>query len=183
LEIFGYDVLELVRYSYPLEDSLLVVARAPAARDLTNLGDFSHLNESYENARNYIDLLLKRRSNLAKIFANLNSTGKRISLLGVGHLSVMFMSIMALEGAIAYVMDDDSNKHGLFLPNSGESILGSEALYSEHSMVCLVGMNPLSHERVIEKNRSYVDNGGSFLSIFPGTSHYIEDAPFEAFSR
>jgi hypothetical protein len=38
----------------------------------------------------------------------------------------------------------------------------------------LLAINPINHDLVINKNSDFVDCGGLFLSIFPGTNYYIE---------
>ena len=98
----------------------------------------------------------------------------KIALFGAGHLACAFVNFLGLKEDIAFFVDDNSNKKGLFMPGSRLPIYGSHSLLEEHIKLCLLSLNPLSEEKVIANNKNFTDQGGTFKSIFPASKHVLE---------
>jgi hypothetical protein len=39
--------------------------------------------------------------------------------------------------------------------------------------LCLLSLNPIGEEKVVEKNRAFADRGGTFASIFPASARAL----------
>ena len=90
-------------------------------------------------------------------------------MFGAGHLASTFLTVMDVADLIEFVVDDNPNKRGLFMPGSHLPIVGSDALLNSEARLCLLGLNPLSEQKVIERQRAFTEAGGVFKSIFPSS--------------
>ena len=99
----------------------------------------------------------------------------RIAMFGAGHFTVAFISILGIEHLIDYIIDENPNKKGRKLPAGNIPIVSSDILHKKSIKLCLLGSNPQSHHKIIDKNKDFIDAGGIFSSIFPGTDQYFED--------
>ena len=78
-----------------------------------------------------------------------------------------------VEDAIDCVIDDNPHKRGLFMPGSRLPIVGSSALLERGIRLCLLSLNPIGEQKVIEKNAAFVAAGGAFASIFPASERAL----------
>jgi hypothetical protein len=161
----GLTMHETIVHPYPLEDSLLAIVRnAPcdAVRDLAP-GDKETLLRDGENfGRHYLDV----RARLQSLFQAWRRDGKRVALFGAGHLAARFINFFALGEWIDSVIDDNPHKQRVLMPGSRLGIHGSAALESCAIDVCLLALSPESEEKVLARQRAFLDRGGRFLSIF-----------------
>jgi hypothetical protein len=68
---------------------------------------------------------------------------------------------------IDFVVDDHPRKRGLRLPGSRLPIVGSEVLAGNEVKLCLSSLGPESEAKVVQKFRHFVEQGGTFASIYP----------------
>ena len=113
-----------------------------------------------ENFPNYCD-------KLKKFFSIYRQSKDKIALFGAGHLACTFVNLFKLKEFIDFCVDDNPNKRGLFLPGSHLPIYGSSSLIKEKVKLCILGLNPLNEDKVIRINQDFINQGGTFLSIFP----------------
>ncbi len=156
---------QTVLYPYPLEDSLVAIVRnsrlagdAPLPRDRREAA----LADGRAFARGFPEL----RTRLHGLFRAWRQEGKRVAIFGAGHLAAKFVNLLQLKAFLDCVIDDNPNKQDLLMPGSRLPILGSAALGSRAIDLCLLSLNPESEQKVLAKNRSFLDRGGRFLSIF-----------------
>ena len=82
---------------------------------------------------------------------------------------------MNAPGLIDFVIDDNPNKCGLFMPGSRLPIVGSDALLSTANVkLCLLGLNPLAENKVINRHAAFTARGGVFKSIFTSSAVALE---------
>ncbi len=81
---------------------------------------------------------------------------------------------MGVTDLISCVLDDNSNKKGMRMPIGALEIRGSEALYSGRISTCLLGLNPQNQPKVIANHPRFIEQGGVFASIFPGSALDLE---------
>ena len=77
------------------------------------------------------------------------------------------------ETALLRVIDDNPHKRGLYMPGSKLPIAGSPALLERDISLCLLSLNPIGEQKVIEKNSAFVERGGTFASIFPASARAL----------
>ena len=75
---------------------------------------------------------------------------------------------MKVVDLVDFVIDDNTNKKGMYMPIGNLAIKGSDSLYIENVKVCLLSLNPQNQPKVIANHKKFTDQGGFFASIFPG---------------
>ena len=53
-------------------------------------------------------------------------------------------------------------------------IVGSDMLDINNCNLCLLGLNPINHKKIISKHSKFLENHGKFVSIFAGTNLALE---------
>lgn len=153
----------LYRHAYPFEDSLIGFFRAGT----TDYGH-SHLAEQeVARAHLYAVAFPAYKTRVQEFFQR--HAGSGIALFGAGHLTASFVNIFEVAEHIRFVVDDNPNKQGLFLPGSGLPIYPSQRLEEENIGLCLMGVNPAVEEKIVFDLREKV---GAVFSIFGGSSYH-----------
>jgi hypothetical protein len=166
LERAGFEVVSLESYPYTLENSLVAIVRAGRV----NLEPASPAEE-FDRAQRFIRQFPRTRE---RIQQRIRAAG-RVAMLGAGHLAGAFINLYGLENAVEFVVDDNPNKQGLFMPGSRLPILPSSELNRREIDVCLMTVRPEIEHEVARRNEAFRSRGGVLASVFP-------DSPF-AISR
>ncbi len=160
LEGQGLQIERLVRYPYPMEDVFATVLRpgkqGPAATSASA--------EERATVRRFSGALAAVRSGLHRA---VDAAGGKVALFGAGHRACLWINVMDLKDRLAFVVDDDPHKVGLRMPGSGLPIVPSSSLVKEGVRLCLLTVSSESEERVLQRNRAFLDAGGRFASIYP----------------
>lgn len=160
----GFEVFEILTYSYALEDSLVAIVRfnprVPSPRTEVVPAELAR-------GRLYADQFPRMRERYRTRFAQLRAAGKRVVLFGAGHLAAMFLNVFELGDYVDCVVDDNPNKQALSMPGSRLPIRSSSLIEQEPVDLCLLALSPASEEKVLLAKRAYVARGGEFRSIFP----------------
>ena len=93
--------------------------------------------------------------------------GIKIALYGAGARACTMVNFTALTAYIDFVVDDQPEKQGKYLPGSRLPIYPSSELESKNVGLCLLSVNAETENRVISKHREFIDKGGVFISINP----------------
>jgi len=165
----GFSIVYYESVNYPLENSLVAIVREASAGEKCASLDSQAVAKEVARAQNFAQSLTRRKIIIRKLLETLRQEHGNIAIFGAGHLSVAFLAIMQVDDIISCVIDDNPHKKGLQMPIGHLKILGSEALYSGEIRVCLLGLNPQNQPRVISKHQQFVEQGGIFASIFPGS--------------
>lgn len=162
-QLLGFNVSKVKNYSYPLEDSLVVIIKNELnPSQIDNEYVFSLLSIGKRYAEQFNEIKLK----LFRILHDLRDAGKKIVIFGAGHLATKYLNLFGTSEFIYAVIDDNENKAGLHMPGSGVAIRPSSILVSEKIDLCLLSLNPESEAKVVGKNGAYMESGGKFKSIF-----------------
>lgn len=171
---FGFSIAHYESVPYPLENSLVaIVQEAPASGSPAD-ADPQAVAKEVARAQSFAQSLARRRLEVRKKLEAIRQKHGPIAMFGAGHLSVAFLSIMQVVDLISCVVDDNPHKKGMQMPIGGLKIVGSEALYAGNISVCLLGLNPQNQPKVIAKQQRFIDQGGLFASIFPGSELDLE---------
>lgn len=163
LEILGFETIHFQSFPYSLENSLVAVVR-PAANAA---GASSRGGE--EKARLFGEFsksFSRRQTELQNELTRFQREHGPVAVMGAGHLSCTFVNLMKLEKLVAFFVDDNPNKKGLFMPGSRLPIVGSSALMEKRVKLCLMGVSPESAEKIRKNNQPYLQSGGVFKLIF-----------------
>jgi hypothetical protein len=115
-----------------------------------------------KNFLNYREIIREKLQQIKKNYGD-------IAIFGAGHLATMYVNIFDIADLISFVVDDDQNKRGLFVPGCRLSIMNSSALLDKGIKYCLTSLSPESEEKVIATNQEFLSGGGIFTSIFPSS--------------
>ena len=167
----GLDVKVYESIPYPLENSLIAIVQVPSAFKARTFIDGASVLIEITRARQFAQKVNLRRSTVRRRLEQLRKVHGGVCMFGAGHLSVAFISINGVADLINYVIDDNPNKCGMHMPLAHLPIVRSQALETSAIGVCLLGLNPKNHAKIIAKNSSFKLHGGLFVSIFPGTDY------------
>jgi hypothetical protein len=157
--------IEVLSFTYPLEDSLVAVVRNQARPTSREAPPPSELERASRFAAEYPNSKHGWCSELER----LRRSGRRLGIFGAGHLSAKFVNFYGLAELIECVVDDNPHKQGLCLPGSRLPIVGSAALSRGEVDECLLALSPESESRVRAARDDFLRAGGEFRSIFGGS--------------
>jgi len=173
---FKYTTFKLSdyqRYSYPVENALIAIVRQ-SDEDSDPVVDIDiSIPQQLAVGKAYAENFAVRRDSLKKRIRNYKEKVGKIAVFGAGHLSSMFINITGIRDYIDFIVDDDPNKQTLFMPGSRLPVKGSNSLIEENISLCLLSLSPESEVKVIDKNKTFIENGGVFASIFPNRGNSI----------
>ena len=161
----GMSILFSYKKNYPYEDIIYAIVKFSKKIRNTNLIKFNSLNEDLKLTKNYSLNFINYKNNIIKFIKKKKLNGK-IAIFGAGHMAISFLNYFQLNELVDYVLDNNTNKHGLFLPLGNNKIQNTNILKNKKIKLCLLAMNPLNHKKVIKNYEYFEKNGGKFTSIF-----------------
>lgn len=168
----GMPVELAVRYPYPLEDSLVAVARPGGDAAAPPLPPET-LETELARGRRFATGFPARRKAWRERLAGVRTGGGKVALLGAGHLACTFLNLFGLEDLVAFVADDNPDKAGLYLPGSRLPVRPSTALAEEGVHLCLLAVSAAAEGKVVERHPDFLARGGGFASIFPASARAL----------
>jgi len=163
----GLNVQQFESFPDPQENCLVVIAQ-PADTIPAFLKD-RLLKQEISRSTAFIRELALLREGLQRYLSNYNSRRGKVAVLGAGHRSCVYINLLQIKDHIEFVIDDDPHKQNLRMPGSRLPIRQSNALIEDNIKLCLLGINPESENKVIARNKEFVNRGGSFASISPNS--------------
>jgi len=127
--------------------------------------------EDVERAERFIAQFPHVRDAYRQRLQRFRSEQGTIAMLGAGHLSAAFLNFYELADSIAFIVDDNTNKQGLFMPGSRVPILPASALLERSSKLCLMSVRPEIEDTILKKNEAFIHNGGIIASVFPDSRY------------
>lgn len=135
--------------------------------------DFKTSSRSSITPQKILDLGLSYSDNFprqkARVHDLLDSFKRRgdIGIVGAGHLTVAFVNYLELTDLIDFALDDHSSKQGMFLPGTEIPIFSPKLFQDRDISLLLVGINPPSSEKLIERLQYETRQVFDWFSIFP----------------
>jgi cupin fold WbuC family metalloprotein len=161
----GLDVLEMIEYPYPYEDSLVAIARIRRSAIRHDRTAQIPVDE-WARAAGFARAFDHSRRGLHNQLERLSADGIRIAMFGAGHLAAKFINFHGLAAHIACVIDDSPHKQGLVMPGSGIPIVSSGVLGDGQIDLCLSALSPESESKVLAKWPRLARDPSAFRSIF-----------------
>ncbi len=168
----GFSLGRSECYHYPFENSLVGIVRPQ--KDISHAFPPENILESEKTrALAYSQELPEQRSRLGRFFSDYRRNTGKIAMFGAGHLACTYINLLGLKEHIEFVVDDNQNKRGLFLPGSLLPVVGSDSLVRENIKLCLLSLSPGGENSVIRNNQDFIKHGGTFSSIFPASRYAL----------
>ena len=150
-------------YKYPIENSLAAIVKP--ANIITALTDKNTLQKENTRALIFSQEFVKRKEKVKSFFSEYKQQQGKVAIFGAGHSSCLLVNILGLKGEIELIIDDNTNKQGMFMPGSCLKIASPSALLNGSIKLCILSVNPNAEEEIIAKNKHFVKTGGKFLSF------------------
>jgi hypothetical protein len=151
------------QYTYPFEDSIVVVFRFPSQVS----ADFTVWDDRVKNHRQLLEsfsqTLSSAKQHWRKLLEGYHQKGEKVAIFGAGHLAAKFINFLGLTDLIDCVIDDHPKKMGLHMPGSLLPIVPSSMLVKDGIKVCISTLSPESEQKVRKKLAAYFDDGGIFI--------------------
>jgi len=168
----GFSPTRFECYPYPFENSLVgIVTTGGNGGKASN--DEKRIQKNRINWQSYTQSLEIRRRSLRDKLTEVRSTQGKVALFGAGHLAAVYINLLGIADLVEFVVDDNPHKKGLHMPGSLLPILSSNMLVEHGIKLCLLSLSPESENKVIQNNKSFVDQGGLFFSIFPSSQRAL----------
>ncbi len=165
LTLAGFKLERYECYPYPFENSLVGIVRTTVQVKQPQLPK-EILNQELTRADRFVRDLPRKAYALQKFLKEYRQNKRKIALFGAGHLACTFVSVLGIRDCIDFFVDDNPHKRGLFMLGCQLPIYESAALRKKNVGLCLLSLNPLSEEKVLQAHQDWK---GTFLSIFPSS--------------
>ena len=158
--MYKMKILYMTIERYQYEDCLIII-----------LIDGDGKNRTFEKEKSiyafnkYVDSFQIVKDKIYSLFNRMKLNGQKLAIYGSGHIASTFINIFDLSEHIEFLIDDDKNKEGLFMPGNGLPVFSSDKIIEEKIDVCFIAMNYENEQKVIEKNQGFINNGGQFVPI------------------
>jgi hypothetical protein len=162
----GLSAIEHLLYAYPLENSLVCIARNRDPLSTENKAPSGDVETELRRARNYGAAFHAQRDVLQSWIKEYRKTRGPVAMLGAGHSASMFINVHRLGDQLAFVVDDAPVKQGLFMPGSRLPIKTSDALLAGKISLCILSVNHNAEDRVVARNTAFLGAGGEFRSLY-----------------
>lgn len=169
----GFEIVRMKIVPYPGENSIIALVKTNNLNKLEI--DEKALDDQKKLGEKYSKEFFSRRKFIREYLGNVNK--KKIAIFGAGHLACAFLTLYNVENYINCMVDDNTNKVGLFMPKSRVPIVPSDQLYNKNVSLCLLAVNPLLDERIRSKLREFLAEGGKIFSIFPFSRFSVFNEP------
>ena len=164
----GYTIVKFFRFRYPMEDSLTLLIKKTNKIKKFSYSQFSSQGKLLQN----IGMKIRRNSEI--FLKYLKYSKKRIIFYGAGHTTLSFIFLLKIQSYVDFIIDDNPYKTNKYISFASIKILPSNSLNSyRDSYLYILGTNPSSHKKILQKHSNFVDNGGFFYSIYPNQKNYI----------
>lgn len=160
------EVLEVLEYPLPLENSIVAIARPAQSAAPAACSNKASLDDQLGMVRAFGSSLHSQAAKAQEALKGAVRAGKAISLFGAGHLGMKYIHFYGLEPFLKTVLDDHPQKRGTFLPGSLLPVTDSTWLAQHPDGVCLVAVNPEKHAILQQRHAFFAPGGGKWHSIF-----------------
>lgn len=173
---FGFTDFSLFRYQcypYSIENALVAIVRPVENNKRAKLAT-DVLERELARGQSYAKGLKIYADKLQRYLRTYIKERGKVTVFGAGHLACMYINLMEIRDYIEFVVDDNPNKKGLYMPGSRLPIHGSNLLTDENISLCLLSLSPESEAKVLMKNQLFIEQGGTFASIFPSSENRLK---------
>ena len=167
----GFTIVDLETIPYRYENIIYAVVKVGMPENYEKISD-EKIYDEIKKGEIYKEGFQEAKKDISDILIKESQT-KTIMIFGAGHNSIAFVNHYSLQDFIDCVVDDHPKKQGMYMPKSKIPIKNSEALYHCKSTLCLIAVNPVHEDKIISKNKKFLQGGGVFSSIYPSSEYSI----------
>ncbi len=109
------------------------------------------------------------KDELNELINNLKKDDKTIAGFGAARAGTTLLSYFGIGKNLEFLVDDNETKHYKFSPGDKLEVLPTNEIYNKKPDYILI-LAWLFSDKIIEKHRKYNDQGGTFLTLFPGVN-------------
>ena len=102
---------------------------------------------------------------LRQFLLSFKKQGKKIAMYGAGNRACALINFVDLKSYLEFVVDDQKEKQGKFMPGSRLPILPPEALEARLIDLCLLAVNTENESKVISQHHQLGER--QFVSLLP----------------
>lgn len=106
------------------------------------------------------------REELGGILADATAQGKTVAGYGTSIGATIFIYQLQLGETLRFLVDDDPYRQSLVSPGYHIPVVSAQALSEQQPGYVLI-LAPLYAKQIMEKNQSYLDQGGRFVVVWP----------------
>ena len=164
------------QYNYPFESVLIGIVKPNNVKSTLKpfLMDKHILTEEIKRVKLFAEQLTQKQNDIKKFLKNFKQNHDNIVIFGTGHAACMFINLLGIKDLIDFAIDDNHKKKGFYTPGSKLPIHSSDALTKKKTNLCLLGLSSESEKKIINKHKSFEENGGIFASIYPTSKYAIQ---------
>jgi hypothetical protein len=125
----NYELVHYRKYPYITEDSQVAIVRKAKDKRITESKPISGI---FALANEYANSYKQQRKRVCSYLKEYTAKVGKVAFYGAGHLSVMIINSLQIEGFIEFIADDTKQKQGKFLPGTSLEIKSSNALEKKY---------------------------------------------------
>lgn len=91
---------------------------------------------------------------------------KSIAAFGAARGGTLITYLFGLGDVVKFIVDDDPSKHALYSPGYHIPVLPTEVMYEEMPDYVVI-LAWVHSKKIVESHKTYLDNGGQFITVFP----------------
>jgi hypothetical protein len=160
----NFELVQYRKYPYITEDSQIAIVRKDQNK---GRGATKPIAKIFSMTEVYSGDYEENRKKIYSYIKNYSSKIGKIAFYGAGHLSVMLVNLLQIGDFIEFIVDDTEQKQGYYLPGTELLIKSSEALEKEMISSCILCLSPEHENKILQKHKDFVAQGGKFVSAFP----------------
>tara|TARA_Y100000768_G_scaffold224296_1_gene169380 strand:- start:3488 stop:4663 length:1176 start_codon:yes stop_codon:yes gene_type:complete len=144
----GFRIISKKVINYPTENNILLCIKPYKKKNEIILKRHSlkkEINLGIDFKRQY----QKNKKYLHKLLSEIIKKKRKIVLFGGGHRALAFIAYYDIYNYISFIIDDDINKKGMFMPGSSIQIKSSNEIYNRENLFLLLAVNLTSEKKLI----------------------------------
>ena len=172
----GFLLHYFEKYNYSFESVLIGIVKPDDNKNTFKNFNIEKniLDREIVRTQNFTKQLVKKQDSIKKFLKDFKQNHDNIVIFGTGHAACMFINLLGIKDLIDFAIDDNHKKKGFFTPGSKLPIHSSDALTKKKTNLCLLGLSSESEKKIINKHKSFEENGGIFASIYPTSKYAIQ---------
>ena len=143
--------------SRDIQDSVTKLLKLEKERKLDRPETISEMYEGLESVK----------TEVRNLISDLRKDSKTIAGFGAARAGTTLLSYFGIGSQLDFLVDDNKTKHYKFSPGDKLEVLPTSDIYKNPPDYLLI-LAWLHAEKIIESHKQYLEEGGSFLRLFPG---------------